>query len=101
MLTAQEVAFLDVIGTLSAGERLFVESHMADEVEIIDIGHALIGFHQFQIDAAFKEKLFDLGFLFLCCPLANEVIKGSILTKDVFLGVIDDAWSVRVMIFMN
>ena len=41
---AKEVALLDILGSLTACQRLLSVGNMADEVEVVDLRHALLLF---------------------------------------------------------
>ena len=80
---AQEVTLLDIVRALTAGQRLFVEGDMADEIKVIHIGHVLFGFHALQIDALLPQEITDGGFLALRRPLADEVFERRIAAENV------------------
>ena len=64
---------------------------MTDEVKVIHIGHPLIRFQQFQINAPLPEQIPNLLLFFLGTPLADEVVQRRILSTDILLGVVHNA----------
>ena len=64
---------------------------MADEVEVVDVGHVLLGLHLLEVDALRGEKVADDLLLFLGVPAADEVVEGGVAPEDARPRVVDDA----------
>ena len=64
---------------------------MADEVEVVDIGHALFLLHQVKVDALFHEEFANRLFLLLGGPPVDEVVERGIFAEDVDPCVVNHA----------
>ena len=82
--------------TLSARSRrvrgLLVEGDVADEVEVVHVGHPLLRLHLVEVDALVLQLLADRLLLLLGRPAADEVVERRVPAADVELRVVDDAF---------
>ena len=65
---------------------------MTDEVKVIHIDHTLIGFHRRKIDTACHQHIPNLPLVGVLPPFTDERIQGGILTTDIFLSVVHNAF---------
>ena len=67
------VALLDILGTLTARQWFLAIGDVTDEVEIIDITHALVFFQSLQINAVLTHQVCYLCLPFQRIPVADEI----------------------------
>ena len=88
----KHVALLDILGTLTASQGFLAIGDVTDEVEIIDITHALVFFQGLQINAVLTHQVYYLCFSLGSIPVIDKVSKVGIRVVDVLAGIVGDVF---------
>ena len=86
------VALLDILGTLTASQGFLAIGDVTDEVEIIDITHALVFFQSLQINAVLTHQVYYLCLSLGSIPVIDKVSKVGIRVVDVLAGIVGDVF---------
>ena len=88
----EDVAFLDILGSLPSCEWLLAVSKVADEIEVVHIGHSLVLLEGLQVDSSLAHQVGNFRLAFCLVPTKNKVVEAGISAENVLSGIVCDAF---------